>query len=458
MNKSDSLTRVTCALAATQLFASSVYAQPPIPPIEPPAEAAPAPPVEGSAEAGPPTGDFAPLDATEPAPTQPYAPATTEPLAPEPLAEAEPQVAAPVPEIATEEAPPAEEFTVTTGIGYRAALRFQDPQDPESLGDVGFDELNVEPRFSGRVTDVVGWTANLTVSGRTIDTGAGGPLAFEARALDLVGQLDFADEFHVWMGRMLTPGDRSNFSGAWFMSPWNYSGVFFAGPYVGPRGTEEFGRETGVVAWGNTKDGKFKYYAGVMDLDGNAANGIFGGDTNAANPNPLYAARVNVALIGSEPGFYGSSTYYGSQDILALGVAGRVQQNYLSPENDIGEFNMDLLAEFNAPAGTFTGELAYYYYNGLQPMDNHFFGVLSYTTAEPVGIGKIQPLIRYQYANNVDDSETVASLTQFEAGVNYVIKDYFAKIALNYVYSSASALGTEDYSVNLLQLGLQIQQ
>src|SRR5690606_24711964 len=111
---------------------------------------------------------------------------------------------------------------------YRAALRFQDPEDPESLGDVGFDEINVEPRFSGRVTDVVGWTANLTVSGRTIDTGAGGPLAFEARALDLVGQLDFADEFHVWVGRMLTPSDRSNFSGAWFMSPWNYSGVFFA--------------------------------------------------------------------------------------------------------------------------------------------------------------------------------------------------------------------------------------
>ncbi len=454
MNHFNSFTRVTAALAALQLFASPVFAQPPpIPPVDPaPApgeETTPAP--ETTAPPAMPPATTTPPEVMAPAAADPYAPSTAA-FGSEPLSQPEPEVAAPIPEIAAEEAPPKDEFTITTGIGFRAGLRFQDPDDPESLGDVGFDELNVEPRFSGKVTDVVGWTANLTVSGRTIDSGAGGPLAFEARALDLVGQLDFTDEFHVWVGRLLTPSDRSNFSGAWFMSPWNYSGVFFAGPYVGPRGTEELGRETGVVAWGNTKDGKFKYYAGVMDLDGNT------GDSNAANPNPLYAARVNVALIGSEPGFYGSSTYYGSQDILALGVAGRVQQNYLTPENDIAEFNADVLAEFNSPAGTFSGELAYYYYDGLQPMDNQFFGVLSFTTAEPVGIGKIQPLIRYQYANNVNGSETVASVTQFEAGVNYVIKDYFAKLALNYVYSSASAVDAEDYNVNLLQLGFQIQQ
>ena len=64
--------------------------------------------------------------------------------------------------------------------------------------------------------------------------------------MDLVGQLDFMDEFHIWVGRMLTPSDRSNFSGPWFISPWEYPGVynvpgqgFF---YIGPRGTEEIGR------------------------------------------------------------------------------------------------------------------------------------------------------------------------------------------------------------------------
>ncbi len=63
---------------------------------------------------------------------------------------------------------PEEKFKVTTGIGFRAALRFQDPSDPESIGgDQAFDELYVEPRFSGKVTDVVGWTANFQGSGRT---------------------------------------------------------------------------------------------------------------------------------------------------------------------------------------------------------------------------------------------------------------------------------------------------
>jgi hypothetical protein len=83
---------------------------------------------------------------------------------------------------------------------------------------------------------------------------------------------------------------------------------------------------------------------------------------------------LGYAIIGSEPGFYGSSTYYGSQDILALGVAGQFQdQSSLLPDvpddpttpgvneavdessKDLTEFNADLLAEFTAPGvGTFT--------------------------------------------------------------------------------------------------------
>jgi hypothetical protein len=49
-------------------------------------------------------------------------------------------------------------------------LRFQDETDPEKItGDQFLDELYVEPRFSGKVTDVVGWTANFQASGRTTD-------------------------------------------------------------------------------------------------------------------------------------------------------------------------------------------------------------------------------------------------------------------------------------------------
>jgi hypothetical protein len=209
------------------------------------------------------------------------------------------------------------------------------------------------------------------------------------------------DEFHLWGGRMLTPSDRSNFSGPWFMSPWDYPGLYnIPGQYfnyIGPRGTEEIGREVGVVAWGDINKGKFKYYLGAMDLDNGALNGL------PTQNTPLYTARAQYAIIGDEPGFYGSSTYYGSKDILAIGVAAQKQKRFtfLGNTDDLFGFNADLLAEFNVgDAGTVTAEGAYYHMNsgktaGVMPFDNAFFVVLSYLTPA-IGPGKLQPLVRYQ--------------------------------------------------------------
>lgn len=442
MKKLDCLLCSVVLGGAGLLVTSSVHAQ------EEPAGEAPVP-VEPAPEVAPePVPEVAPEPVPEPAPEPEPEP---EPVVEEPPAE-------PVEEVPAEE----EGFKVTTGIGFRAALRVQG-SDPEELNDIGFDEINVEPRFSGKVTDVVAWTANFTVSGRSNDTAGLGPIAFEAKAMDLVGQLDFDDAFHLWVGRMLTPSDRSNFSGAWFMSPWNYPGVFFAnGAYVGPRGTEEIGRETGVVAWGHDSEGKFKYYVGVMDLDGNAPYTDPNDDTvtvpavDFKTIYPLYVARLGYAIIGSEPGFYGSSTYYGSQDILALGAAFRHQKGIVdgTDDDDKTEFNADLLAEFNSSAGTFTGEVGYYNYSG-SPYENQVLVVGSYTTANPVGIGKIQPVVQFQMATG----DAGAAATQVSGYLNYVMKDYFAKLALGYTYSTFDADGLADpLKANLLQLAFQIQQ
>ena len=81
-------------------------------------------------------------------------------------------------------------------MGVRAALRVQDPGDPETIGgDQWFDELYVEPRFSGKVTDVVGWTANFEASGNTSQR----PETVRTPGTSS-RQLDFMDEFDVWMG------------------------------------------------------------------------------------------------------------------------------------------------------------------------------------------------------------------------------------------------------------------
>jgi len=439
------LSRIVVGVAAAFVPVTAL-AQAPAPPAAPPPGEAPVAPAPVAPAVPPPAA--APV---EPAPApMPPPPAAAAPAEPPPL-----PAPAPVPEPAAEEKAP-DPFKVTVGAGFRGALRMQDTQNPDEMDDLWVDEANLELRTSGKVTDIVGWTGNLTVSGRTTDTvvgaagpGPGAPVRFEARALDLIAQLDIVDEFHIWLGRMLTPSDRSNFSGPWFMSPWNYPGSYFAsgviGSYVGPRGTEEVGREVGTTIWGNDKSGKFKYYAAALDLD---------------NPEltPLFSGRLGYAIIGSEPGFYGSSTYYGSQDILAIGVAGQYQKRSMldndmtdldESEEELSEFNADLLAEFTAKdVGTFTGELAYYHFDGpVFPVDDAYFALVSYLTPEPIGVGKIQALARIQQTMEPD-------LTSLDFVLSYLMKDYFAKLSLSYTHFELE----DDATANLLQLGFQVQQ
>jgi hypothetical protein len=452
----------SAALGAALLVTPTVSAQTPPPATPPaPAEAPAAPPPPAAVEPAP----------AEPAPAAPppaEAAPTAAPAEPPPVVA--PGTAPPVPEPPAEEEKPAP-FTITTGFGVRFGMQFQNLRDePDKIGQPSVDEIYVEPRFSGKVLDFVGWTANFAVYGSTPTTVLNGPPAppegppvvFEMRAMDLVAQLDFMDEFHVWGGRMLTPTDRSNFSGPWFISPWDYPGVYSVpGPtgafaYVGPRGTEEIGREVGTVVWGDIAKGKFKYYLGAMDLDNQPQN------------TPLYAARVQAAIIGSEPGFYGSSTYYGAQNIVAIGAAAQYQKRFVfggAQDNLLG-FNADVLAEFNiGESGTATIEGAYYMADsgdidedagdvgGIMPFDNAFFVVASYLLPQ-MGPGKLQPLFRYQAAMNDDEGIVTSDMSIIEGQVNYVMKDYFAKLHLGFAHTDMDN-GVEG---NAIQFGFQIQQ
>jgi hypothetical protein len=286
------------------------------------------------------------------------------------------------------------------------------------------------------------------------------------------------DEFHVWLGRMLTPTDRSNFSGAWFMAPWNYSGVLEG--YYGPRGTEEVGREVGGTVWGDIGKGKFKYYAMVGDLDNNVGPG--GG---FQGQSPLFALRAQYAVIGAEPGFYGSSTYYGGQDIVAIGAAFQYQKDFalaggVDPmtgdalpdlaDNHVG-FNADILAEFKTGAGTPGIEAAYYHQTGdTRLLDDFFYVVPGFTTTEILPAnGKLNATVRFQYATVGKDSPLERKVWAIEPSVAYLFKDYFAKLQLTYTYMKAnfdddSAMvleergGRADQKQQFIQLGFQIQQ
>jgi hypothetical protein len=430
------------------------------------AQDAPAAPPPAAAEAPAPAPAPPPPPAAEPAP----APAAAEPP---PL-----PAPAPIPEPAAEAAPAAENpFKVTVGAGFRGAVRIQNPNTPTDdgnftkLNDQFVDELNAELRVSGKVTDIIGWTANFTVDGRTrnrADSVGGQSIAFQAQALDIIGQLDFMDEFHVWLGRMLTPTDRSNFSGAWFMAPWNYSGALPFG-YFGPRGTEEVGREVGATVWGDINKGKFKYYAMIGDLDGN-----FGDTGGFAGASPLYALRAQYAFIGAEPGFYGSSTYYGGQDIVSLGAGFQYQKDYAcvggtwncsgsavaDSKDDLVGFNADVLAEFKTDAGTPGIEAAFYLQEGdSRAYDTFFYVVPGFTTGEILPAnGKLNATVRFQMAKY--DNGAKSTGWALEPSVAYLFKDYFAKLQLTYTMAQTKPDegDVDPLKTQFVQLGFQIQQ
>jgi len=337
-----------------------------------------------------------------------------------------------------------EPVPIKTVFGLRASGRIQGANDPKKMNDFSLDTLYLEARFSGTLNRYFGWQANF--NGNAKPAGSSGP----ASIMDMILKIDADDAFHVWAGRLLVPSDRSNFSGPFFMSPWNYPGVYsLGGPvtFIGPK-TGANGRDDGVVVWGQFVGGKAKYFVGAFNLD------------NVVQ-SPLYSGRINIALLGDEPGFWGSSTYYGDKDIIALGGGYQYQKNgsgnidkvTLNGDENLNVVMGDLLAEKNLPgAGTFSLEGTYYHFDKGNPNAKQAFYVLaSFLTADYLGVGKLQPLVRWQQTSPQSGG---TKMTMLDAFVTYVIHDYDLKLTAGYQRTDMgnSAVG------NAIQIGFQIQE
>jgi len=385
---------------------------PPPPPPPPPAQLAPPPPA-GADLAPPPV-------VAEPAPPGPPSPT-------------------PGPD------PTSPDFkNIHSGVALRVGTKIQGSTDPTKLNDFGLDELTLELRFHGALTPIFAWQANLNAAypdPTIMGTGGRPPV----NVMDLIGKFEPMNELHIWVGRMLVASDRSNFSGPWFMSPWNFPG-FYPGIMTGPVGPVQglFGRNDGITVWGDIMMGKFKYFLGVFNLD-------------RPDTSPLFSSRFNFCLIGSEPGFYHSSTYYGAQDIVAISAGGQYQKNGFSTateQHNLANFYADLLAEKNLGPGVGTIEAQYYHFSdGYQlAIKNAFFVLGSFLINEKVGIGKIQPLVRWQQTSSTSPQPSMKILDVF---ATYVIDDYFLRFAVGYQRSDPGGGAT---ALNAIQFGLQMQR
>jgi hypothetical protein len=398
------------------------------------AQAAPPPPAVAAAPA------VAAPAVVAPAPPPPAAPvaAPTPEAAPAPAVVAPPAPdVPPAPPTVPPPDPDAEKYKhINMGVWMRVDATLQNAANPKKLNEIG-STGEVEFHFSNQMRKYLQWTANLVAT-----YGAGdGDGAGTAGILDLIAQFEPDPAFNVWVGRMLVPTDRSNFSGPYFMGPWHYPGIGNNAPKEGP-----FGRNNGATAWGQFAGGLFKYYLGVFKLNDPAAK-------------PLVSGRLNLSLLSPEPGFYNSSTYYG-KDILALGVGFQYQKNGdagaagppATPAADYSMFNADLLFEKDLKeSGVVDVEGALYkYFGDNESQKLAHFVLASYLTPEVAGIGKFQPLVRVQQSI----PKTGDTTTVLDAQVGYVVDSYSTRFALGYTHVTA---GGESAS-NAVFAGVQLQK
>jgi hypothetical protein len=321
---------------------------------------------------------------------------------------------------------------IDVGAWSRVGAVFQKASDPKSLSDWHMDNAYVELHAGGKIHKNVSVTVNLNANMLNLST----PNAVNVE--DAIIAFDFDEAFHLWAGHLLVPVDRANASGPFFMIPWNYPGVISNGaslalvlPHEGPSG-----RNNGAVVWGQGMDGKVKLLVGAFD----------NGDVTTS---PLISGRLNLALIGSEPGFWGNASYFGDKDVLAVGLGAQYQKNGLATKA-YSEFNADVLAEFKTGGGGWvTGEAAFYHYasvdmTALQPKTSLY--ILGAFASPVVGVGNIQPMVRYQYAKDAADT----AISSLDIAAAYLIKGPALRVIGTFEHNKIG-----DVSSNSLQLGAQ---
>ena len=281
------------------------------------------------------------------------------------------------------------------------------------------------------------------------------------RTLDAIARFEYSELFNVWAGRFLPPSDRANLDGPYYLSTWNF-------PITSQYPAIFAGRDDGAAVWGQVDGGRFKYQVGAFQ-------GCSGGKNcgvSASSPNEedslLWAGRFTYNVWDPEPGYYTSSTYYGAKDILSIGLVLQTQADAAGTTANQGDFfgwNIDVLMEKKVANGVITAEASYNDYDlDDEPstslvQGNGYYLLGAFLLPEKIGIGQLQPTVRYQTfdVDNGVDTEI------WELGLNYVISGHDARFSFvvgnadtdgGRASTDAASLGSDG---NFFQVGLQLQ-
>ncbi len=356
---------------------------------------------------------------------------------------------------------------LSVGAGMRTSFSAVEdlagtPTDPDWSTD--FDLNNIRLYVNGKLHKYIGIEFNTECQ----NCSDGGDL----RVLDAIAKFDFTKYFNLWVGRLLVPSDRAELDGPFYHNTFEFNKTPFYPSDHGNDDAGRFGRDDGFNIWGAlTPDKRLTYVVGVFDgLDGGAN----------VEDNLLYAGRVSYNFLNVEqnPGYYTSSTYYGSAgDVLTVAAAVQYQQDgsgsAVSPGDFLGASADVLFEKVFANNGVLTLEGEYKYFDAdlsatalADPTcfclfdGDAYTGTILYLFPQKVYVGRVQPYFRYT-SNEADNS---SDRDEYEFGINYVIDGHNARISLMYQYGDIETKGRFNWvpgatgdEVSAIKLGLQIQ-
>ena len=318
---------------------------------------------------------------------------------------------------------------VTVGGGLRTSLNFIEdgaPSGSDFSKDFGLDSARLY--LAGQITNGVFAELNTEYNSGNEDS---------VRILDAVVKLEYSEGFRIWAGRFLPPSDRANLDGPYYMPIWDYPAVS-AFPAIFA------GRDDGVSVWGQFKGGAFKYQVGAFQ-------GTDGGPNTS--DSPLLAGRMVLNLRDPEPGYYNSSTYWGSKKILAIAVTAQRQSDAAGTPTSPTDFTgleADVLFEQPTSGGVFTAEGAFYDFDwGSTANPNQgsaYYAWVGYLLKSKTGPGQLQPTVRYQ---SFDGDAAGSEFKKLDVGVGYIISGDNARFHATYSHIDGGPSG--------FKLGAQLQ-
>ncbi len=340
-----------------------------------------------------------------------------------------------------------DEQKLTFGIGTRYSFTHAEQDTPS--GDIRSNSPNLD---SARLFFGATLHKNLTI---VLNTEWDGD---RVRVLDLNAQLSLAPEFNVWAGRFVSPSDRHNMAGPYYSMGGGYWPCV-ASRY-GCNGGIFAARDDGAVVWGNVADSRLGYSIGAFEGRTFGIGSLTKSQARKAgvptSDSLMYSGRLQYDFWDLETGYFSAANHLGTQDILAVGLAGRYQKAGVLTVGGRGDYiayNLDFLLEKRIKgSGAFAIEGAYYDYDTddvvLSEQGKAYSAGASYIFEQEVGWGRLQPFTRWQQF----DADNQVDTNQYDLGVNYVINGHNAHISATYSKTDTSGGADLDRFVVALQL------